>query len=144
MNLERVATLAARECIRQHVGIERLSTLLRGYEYVAKNIQTREGLLERGVEELEYIGGIIEPDNHGRFRVTPVTFRDGGTAAAHADIDRLLWNLFYHGENLTVDEWVKQFLWIHPFVDGNGRTAFVLYNLLNGTLDEPLPLPEYF
>lgn len=144
MNLERVAALAARECIRQHVGIERLSTLLKGYEHAAKHIKTREGLIERGYEELTYLAGIVEPDNNGRFRNSPVTFRDGGTAARASEIERLLFSLYAHGDALTAEEWTKQFLWIHPFVDGNGRTGWVLYNLLNGTLDDPLPLPEFF
>lgn len=144
MNLERVATLAARECIRQHVGIDRLSTLLDGYGYAARNMRDRAGLVDAGAEGLALLGGIVEPDNHGRFRTSPVTFRDGGTAARSNEIERLLDTLFMHGDTLTVEEWTKQFLWIHPFVDGNGRTAFVLYNVLNGTLDHPEPLPEFF
>lgn len=144
MDLERVALVAAGECIRQHVGIERLITLLKGYEYTVNYIKDREGLIERGYEGVEYLGGVIEPDNYGRFRTTPVTFRDGGTAAPHADIERLMFNLFAYGDQLSADEWTKQFLWIHPFTDGNGRCAWVLYNVLNGTLDNPVPLPVFF
>jgi fido (protein-threonine AMPylation protein) len=40
-------------------------------------------------------------------------------------------------------EAVRSFLRIHPFTDGNGRVAFVLYNWLNHTLLAPAPLPDF-
>jgi hypothetical protein len=44
----------------------------------------------------------------------------------------------------TVDEWYLAFEWIHPFRDGNGRTGKVLHNWLNGTLDDPVLVSDYF
>jgi len=52
--------------------------------------------------------------------------------------------LFAHQDQLTTDEFVVEFLKIHPFKDGNGRVAFLLYNILNNSLDDPAPLPDYF
>ena len=44
----------------------------------------------------------------------------------------------------TVDDWYLAFEWIHPFRDGNGRTGKVLHNWLNGTLDDPVLVSDYF
>lgn len=142
MNLENVASVAARECIRQHVGISRLSTLLEAYRLVYG--MTRTEVMTGGAAFIANLGGVVEPDNRGKFRTSPVTFLNGGTAARSNEIERLMYNLITHGERLTPEEWTKQFLWIHPFTDGNGRTAWVLYNLLNETMADPLPLPKFF
>lgn len=40
-------------------------------------------------------------------------------------------------------KWVYWFLQAHPFSDGNGRTAVLIYNWMNGTLDNLVDLPEY-
>jgi hypothetical protein len=39
--------------------------------------------------------------------------------------------------------WIKAFLQIHPFQDGNGLVASLLFNWGMNTLDEPFPLPYY-
>ena len=44
----------------------------------------------------------------------------------------------------TVDDWYVAYEWIHPFGDGNGRTGKILHNWLNGTLDDPVLVPDYF
>lgn len=141
MDLERVASVAASECVRQHVDIDRLVTLLNGYR--AAYGMSRTDLMSAGPKFVAHLGGIIEPDNFGLFRTSPVTFRSGGTSAPHCEIDRLVESLMVNGDLLTPFEWTKQFLWIHPFTDGNGRCAFVLYNMLNKTMDYPWPLPEF-
>lgn len=44
----------------------------------------------------------------------------------------------------TVDDWYLAYEWVHPFIDGNGRTGKILHNWLNGTLDDPVLVPDYF
>jgi len=42
------------------------------------------------------------------------------------------------------DSLIKTLLDIHPFVDGNGRVASILRNLMIGSMDDPQPLPYYY
>ena len=39
---------------------------------------------------------------------------------------------------------IKALLDIHPWADGNGRTASILRNWVYGKLDDPEPLPYYY
>lgn len=147
MDLVKIASVAAQECIRQEVGVLELGNLLSAYAYV-----NQMGILDH--LDLLAIGRTVEPRNQGGYRKVPVTFKNGGTSASPAGIpglmDRLTEHLAYyqkqHPVNQTVlrEHLVKDFLWIHPFIDGNGRTAWILWNWLNGTMDSPTNLPDFF
>ena len=138
--VESVVTGAMVECVRQGVGFDRLATLLSGYVEML-SIRDSDKLDSQIVRQ---IAGMVEPGNFGRFRTTPVIFMNGGSSANAGDIPRLMENLLTHGDMLTADEFAKEFLWIHPFGDGNGRSGWVLYNWANKTLNNPVPLPYFF
>jgi Fic family protein len=96
---------------------------------------------------IRMLAGRIDPiaNTGGRFRTGPAVFMDGGSAVA-ADLiggalDYLLSNLRIHG--LTPAEFYCELMWVHPFRDGNGRVGALIYNWLNGTLDNPVDPPEY-
>lgn len=114
---------------------------------------------ELTVEMVKEIGFLVDKRNNG-FRLTPVTFANGSQAASSHDIKRLMskWVDNYNNEaqqeTLDRSRLIKEFLWIHPFKDGNGRTAFVLHNMLSthgmriAVDDEKLcsylrPVPEF-
>ena len=87
----------------------------------------------------------------GRYRITPVTFRDGGHAANHQNIPRLMTNLFKAINSVPEDfrphfanDLTQEFLAIHPYSDGNGRVASLLWNRLMGTLGDPEIMPYFF
>lgn len=81
------------------------------------------------------------------FRSTPVYFSTGGTALKAALIHDALNTLLNYQPQLgnlqEVMPWIKRFLEIHAWDDGNGRGASLLFNYFLGTLDTPLPLPFY-
>jgi hypothetical protein len=87
-------------------------------------------------------------------RRSHVGFMDGGTAAPAVEVPErfnrwcvLTYPLLEPGVELTggeIDFIIKQLLQIHPWLDGNGRTASILRNWMLGTLDDPTPLPYYF
>lgn len=156
MNIVAVANACAVECERQQVGVYELAQLIRAYHHVSQT----NGLFHDPYT-VKAIGKIVEPiTNRNGFRYTPVTFRNGGTSANPTEIPRLMETLckginefktedgeleFSPSLRMSaIDFLVKQFLWIHPFADGNGRVGFLLFNYLNGTLDNPKPLPDYF
>jgi Fic/DOC family len=138
-DLEHIAMACVVECRRQGVGLDRLACLLAGYNYAMDNagrLPTEGDLL--------HLASVVEPSTGGRYRTTPVTFSQGGTAADPGSVPgataRLL-ALFDVGDD--PQEFVHHFLAVHPFADGNGRLGFILYNWLMHTLPEPRPLPEF-
>jgi len=85
------------------------------------------------------------------YRRTPITFASGGSASKAEDIPRQM-QLLMASDLQETDplEFVRQFVRIHPFEDGNGRTASILYNYLKNPdafIDFKAPwyrLPNFF
>jgi len=140
VDLQRIAVTCVTECERQRVGLDRLAMLINGYVYAVEHSDQ----LPREDDALR-LAALIEPTTQGRYRRTPVTFAGGGTAAEASQIPGATARLFetLDGQTDPVD-FVRAFLSIHPLIDGNGRTAFVLLNWLAGTLAAPQELPDLF
>lgn len=148
MNLTRVAEVCGQEAARQGCDITGLEHLIRAYGRIVGYTAHYECVeMPRRVQDndIMVLAGIIEPSTRCVTRTTPVTFQNGGSSCAPDMVEsRLAWLVrSWNNKELTIDEFTKEFLWIHPFTDGNGRLAFLLYNYLKGTLDEPVNLPDY-
>lgn len=144
VDLERVASVAAREVERQiKVVAERPAAtecLLIAHASVLESAHRLPTL-----DDVRWLGAMIEPDKARTFRVGPAVFPSGGTANDHELIVPNLTRMFdLLDADTDTDQFVKAFLDVHPFRDGNGRTAWVLYNWLRGTLGQPDPLPDYY
>ena len=148
MNIERIAAMAAAECVRQGVtDIGRwelpepgaLVGLLRAYDYAWSHQHSLPTL-----DDILYIGTMIHPPNQRRLRIVPITFSNGALAPHYSLVPGLMHTLMGFQSTATPYEWVKEFLDIHPFEDGNGRTAWVLLNWLKIQLNHPEPLPYFY
>jgi len=82
---------------------------------------------------------------HGTLRKVPVTFRNGGSSLHYKLVPRAFENLMgaVKEKALTPHEFYKELMYIHPWIDGNGRIGFLAYNLLNGTFFDLKPAPHY-
>jgi hypothetical protein len=141
------------ECDRQHVGEDRQEWLLGAYA------NTRDFFSKRPLDRfsLETIAYEIEEDNQGDYRHGPVTFHGTVGGVSPDNIPRAMenWIEWFNsmlawcakGGDLAdkgVEIVIKEFLDIHPFSDGNGRTAWLLRVWLLNQWDDPQPLPNYY
>ena len=95
--------------------------------------------------DISEIHALIEPGVRPGYRTTEVTFQGGGSANKAASIPRQMEQLVNSGLHKNdPEEFVRQFLRIHPFEDGNGRTAVVLLNHLAPAPKGYRPLPDFF
>lgn len=132
---------AAREVERQGDGPIHVAHLLRGLAYA--RLFGQETLID--IWNVIGMNGMVRGENVNRFRQTNVTFiHVVNEAADWQDIERLMSILLIAQNDLSTDEFVKGFLDIHPFEDGNGRVASLLYNIKNGTTGAPVMLPDYY
>lgn len=136
-----VVEKAKAECDRQHVGSDRVHFLMNAYEKAEVAAQTKR---YPDVDDIQHYAGILEPDSKGTIRSTNVTFMSGGSAAsgdaAYAATHRLFSLL---DEEVDADEFVHSYLRVHPFEDGNGRSAWLLRTWIQDQWEKPETLPHY-
>jgi hypothetical protein len=133
---------AAEECERQQSGELSVANLCNALDFAKGYVKLHRILT---VHNITLLGQLVEPEKNKRgFRQVPVHFFDLSTALPAHQITSALTSLIENGRTLSPTEWYKEFEKIHPFIDGNGRVGAILFNVRNGTLDNPITPPNVF
>lgn len=140
--------VAVAEVERQEASPTHVLYLLNAFEQMTKR-KYLERSLYPSLTDVLTLGRLVEPEkNQKGFRRTPVAFANGGTAVHHSVVPTAMYRLcdtLKNGGMFSFDgqdklHWIKSFLEIHPFEDGNGRVAWVLHHWLNDfQIAQPLP-----
>lgn len=150
--LDKIREAVNVECDRQKVGERQKKSLFETYMVHFFNHDVEMTSLR--IREIAFQ---IEWDNNGLYRVLPVSFGGivGGVDPELVGRAMDQWIGFFNGamrgfstgnrsNYYDVDALIKQFLDIHPFSDGNGRTAWLLRVWMLNQWDDPQPLPNYY
>lgn len=135
-----VVTWACREVERQGAGPMSVGDMLMAWDYAANHVMSWDRLTEDHIQDINFL---VQGGKVIGYRRTPVRFASGGHASNWQSIQRGM-DMLMENKNTDTDEWIKTFLDIHPFTDGNGRTASILLNLKRRTMGTPVDLPFYY
>jgi hypothetical protein len=123
-------------------GMPRVRWMLSAWEYALQ--LTKNGQAVPTVDDIETLGRLVELfKNEQGFRTCRV-FVGQHEGAAFPLIRPLLSHLVTDWTKMDAFQMYRQFLDIHPFVDGNGRTAKVLLNWHRHSLLTPIFPPNDF
>jgi fido (protein-threonine AMPylation protein) len=137
-----IVEYCAREVERQKAGPLSVWHMYEAWMYCGR---LKEKGIVLGEIQIRMIGAMVngylgaEP-----YRIGPAVFDHGVAALAPEHISRQMLLLVKNQKDCTPDDFTKRFLDIHPFKDGNGRTASLIRNLLVNTLNKPTMLPFYY
>jgi hypothetical protein len=134
-----IVKFCADECARQNSGEKSVARMVEAYHKV---LEHSDSLTPDFVIELAYT---IEPKaNENGLRFQPVSFANGNVVKAPTieAFERLISFGFEHC-CVSPETFYQEFEALHPFKDGNGRVGAILFNLLNGTLGDPITPPPF-
>lgn len=138
-----IVRFCAIECELQMSGELSVYHMLNAWDYAqyTSNLKTKE---LPDIKDVEHIGMLVEPKwNKPGFRQVDV--RVGWDVKMQWDrVPEAMHNLMSSVEIFTPAQFFREYEEIHPWRDGNGRSGVILFNWLNGTLDNPIWAPDYW
>lgn len=141
--VDHIVRFCAAECQRQKTDAMSVYNMYGAVNYAI------DSALMYGVEFDENVvlrlAKLVEPVvNFHDYRTTPVRFANFKFAMNADSVPRAMSNLFMYGDRSNPMAFTKEFLDVHPFGDGNGRMAAIVFNILNRTMNNPVPLPDFY
>lgn len=97
------------------------------------------------LDDVVNLGRLVEPNVNVGPGFRKVDVRVGwDVKMAWEDVPVAMCNLMDTVQTMTPEEFAREYLEIHPWRDGNGRTSVILYNWLRGSLDDPIWFPNWW
>jgi hypothetical protein len=147
---QKVARHCALECWNQRSGELSVSWMFDAWIFamtygIGRGFFGEPKIIVPTVDFIHRVGELVEPTKNigiNNFRKVPVIIN--GKVIVVTDFEENLNNLIKNGwfrEN--AEEFYSEFEDIHPFIDGNGRVGNILFNVLKGTLGDPVMPPVW-
>ena len=159
-----IVTFCAEECKRQGSGEESVAWMVAAYNYALERFAVEQTVTE---DDILTLAKMIEPEkNANGYRKVNVTVR--GQVIPWQTIQRGMDNLLEGQDRIGIDDIVEnaedgdpaeaararqtanatafytELETIHGLLDGNGRLGAILFNVKNGTLNQPVTPPDVF